>query len=102
MPTSYESLIEEIAQIHETALADGDADWNKSVLVSNWMIGERIVEVEQSKAFRAKYGEKIIKLLRRPVLKLFTYRVGHKFSINLAHSVQNLDLGFWNFYGTET
>jgi hypothetical protein len=30
MSTSYQSLVEEIAQIHETALADGDVDWNKA------------------------------------------------------------------------
>jgi len=196
---TYESLVEEISKIYETALADGDADWNKSVLVSNWKIGERIVEVEQNKVFRAKYGEKIIqtlaqdlnrklgsgfsarnlrymrkfyqeykiqkinsqinwtnyrlllsvensknrkdleeqiveqsltsqellamiasikesensekpggknefgdddkgdfsqKLLKRPKLGLFTYRVGRNFSINLARVVPNLDLGF--------
>lgn len=196
MPTSYESLVEEISQIYESALSNGDADWNKSVLTSNWKIGERIVEVEQDSNFRAKYGEKIIhtlsqdlrrklgtgfssrnlrymrqfylvyrkqsidpriswshyreivsvddkndrsrleklvvekavtvreliqirndsiqtdhkglddriketkkdqdnkKLLRKPVLQLFTYRVDRKFSMNLAHSVPNLDLGF--------
>jgi hypothetical protein len=44
MPTSYESLVEEISQIYEMALASGDADWNKSALVSNWKIGERIVK----------------------------------------------------------
>lgn len=54
MPSTYESLVEEISKIYETALADGDADWNKSVLVSNWKIGERIVEVEQNSQFRAK------------------------------------------------
>jgi hypothetical protein len=42
MLTTYESLVEEISQIYETAIASGDADWNKSVLVSNWKIGERI------------------------------------------------------------
>ncbi|MCG9875049.1 MAG: DUF1016 N-terminal domain-containing protein [Leptospiraceae bacterium] len=30
------------------------------------------------------------KLLRKPVLQLFTYRVDRKFSMNLAHSVPNL------------
>jgi endonuclease YncB( thermonuclease family) len=196
MPSSYQSLVEEISQIYESALSSGDADWNKSVLTSNWKIGERIVEVEQDSNFRAKYGEKIIhtlsqdlkrklgtgfssrnlrymrqfylvykkqsidpriswshyreivsvedkndrsrlekmvvekavtvreliqirnelfpandsqndvnslyekeiekdkKGLRKPVLQLFTYRVDRKFSMNLAHSVPNLDLGF--------
>jgi endonuclease YncB( thermonuclease family) len=32
--------------------------------------------------------------LRKPVLVLYTYRVGYRFSMNLAHSVPNLDLGF--------
>ncbi|MCG9874542.1 MAG: DUF1016 N-terminal domain-containing protein, partial [Leptospiraceae bacterium] len=63
MPSTYESLVEEISQIYETVLASGDAEWNKSVLVSNWKIGARIVEVEQNKTFRAKYGEKIIQTL---------------------------------------
>lgn len=38
-------------------------------------------------------------LLRRPVLVLYTYRVDQKFSMNLAHSVPNLDLGFRVKYG---
>ena len=63
MPSSYQSLVEEISQIYESALSSGDADWNKSVLTSNWKIGERIVEVEQDSNFRAKYGEKIIHTL---------------------------------------
>jgi endonuclease YncB( thermonuclease family) len=32
--------------------------------------------------------------LRKPVLVLYTYRVGYRFSVNLAHNVLNLDLGF--------
>lgn len=197
MLSSYQSLVTEIANIYENALASGDADWNKSVLVSNWTIGKRIVEVEQDSKFRAKYGEKIIntlsldlnrklgsgfsprnlrymrqfylvykkqsinpkiswshyreivsienqknrtaleklvleksvtvrelvefrnklinsntdgkdaenlaedietedgyKLLRKPVLRLFTYRLNRKFAMNLAQSVPNVDIGF--------
>ncbi|MCG9874087.1 MAG: DUF1016 N-terminal domain-containing protein [Leptospiraceae bacterium] len=60
---TYESLVEEISRIHESALAEGDANWNQSVLASNWKIGERIVEVEQDSKFRAKYGEKILQTL---------------------------------------
>ena len=63
MLSTYQSLVEEISQFYESALSNGDADWNKSVLASNWKIGERIVEVEQDSNFRAKYGEKIIHTL---------------------------------------
>jgi hypothetical protein len=69
MPSTYESLVEEISLIYETALASGDADWNKSVLASNWKIGERIVEVEQDSNFRAKYGEKIIHTLSQDLMR---------------------------------
>jgi hypothetical protein len=69
MPSTYQSLIEEISQIYESALADGDADWNKSVLVSNWKIGERIVEVEQNTQFRAKYGKEIIHTLSQDLMR---------------------------------
>jgi len=193
---TYQSLVEEISKIYESALAEGDANWNQSILASNWTIGHRIVEVEQDSKFRAKYGERLLntlsqdlnrklgsgfsarnlrymrqfylvykkksfnpriswshyreivsverksdteklekivlnqaitvrelikirnelfstellenedplqdendpeeekKLLRRPVLRLYTYRIDRNFSMNLAHSVPNLDVGF--------
>jgi len=63
MPSPYESLVEEISQIYESALANGDADWNKSVLASNWKICERIVEVDEVSNIRASSRATIIHTL---------------------------------------
>jgi len=60
---TYQSLVEEISKIYESALAEGDANWNQSILASNWTIGHRIVEVEQDSKFRAKYGERLLNTL---------------------------------------
>lgn len=60
---TFQSLVEEIALIHESALADGDMNWNQSILSSNWKIGQRIIEVEQDSKLRAKYGERLLNTL---------------------------------------
>jgi len=104
MPSTYESLVEEISKIYETALADGDADWNKSVLVSNWKIGERIVEVEQNSQFRAKYGEKIIQTLSKDLKRKlgggFSSRnLGYMRQFYLVYKKQSIDPRIsWSHY----
>lgn len=60
---TFQSLVEEISKIYESALAEGDAKWNQSILASNWTIGHRILEVEQDSKFRAKYGERLLNTL---------------------------------------
>ena len=101
---TYESLVEEISKIYETALADGDADWNKSVLVSNWKIGERIVEVEQNSQFRAKYGEKIIQTLSKDLKRKlgggFSSRnLGYMRQFYLVYKKQSIDPRIsWSHY----
>ena len=60
---TFQSLVEEIALIHESALTDGDMNWNQSILSSNWKIGQRIIEVEQDSKLRAKYGERLLNTL---------------------------------------
>jgi endonuclease YncB( thermonuclease family) len=86
MPASlgkqYNSLITEIAEIYESALNEGNANWNTAVLVSNWKIGEKIVKVEQGNKDRAAYGEQIIKQLSKDL----NQKYGKGFSArNLAY-----------------
>lgn len=67
MPTSlgkqYKTLIMEISNIYETALNDGSENWNRSLLTSNWKIGERIFTEEQGGKERAAYGDQVLKQL---------------------------------------
>ena len=86
MPASlgkqYNSLISEIAEIYESALNEGNENWNSAVLVSNWKIGEKIVKVEQGNQDRAAYGEQIIKQLSKDL----NQKYGKGFSArNLAY-----------------
>ncbi|MCK6380762.1 MAG: DUF1016 N-terminal domain-containing protein [Leptospiraceae bacterium] len=192
-PSLYRSLFKDISQIYDDAMSDGNSNWNKATLYSNWKIGESIVTIEQKNQTRAGYGDRVLlqlskdlnkkygkgfsernlaymrtffsmydlgeihseltwshyKLLllvsdmekriglekkaiqsnlsvfefknvirktlkdqapktgvesadkplkdrlKRPVMSLYTYRVLQKFSSDFAHSVQNLDLGFY-------
>jgi endonuclease YncB( thermonuclease family) len=53
----------EISNIYETALNDGSENWNRSLLTSNWKIGERIFTEEQGGNERAPYGNQVLKQL---------------------------------------
>jgi len=70
-PTTYHSLLKDISQIYEVALSDGNENWNKAALYSNWKIGERIVKIEQGNKERAAYGDRILKELSRDLNKKF-------------------------------
>ncbi len=70
-PTTYHSLLKDISQIYEVALSDGNENWNKAALYSNWKIGERIVKIEQGNKERAAYGDRILKDLSRDLNKKF-------------------------------
>jgi len=70
-PTTYHSLLKDISQIYEVALSDGNENWNKAALYSNWRIGERIVKIEQGNKERAAYGDRILKELSRDLNKKF-------------------------------
>ncbi len=69
--TTYHSLLRDISQIYEVALSDGNENWNKVTLYSNWKIGERIVKIEQGNKERASYGDRILKELSRDLNKKF-------------------------------
>ncbi len=69
--TTYHSLLKDISQIYEVALSDGNENWNKATLYSNWKIGERIVKIEQGNKERAAYGDRILKELSRDLNKKF-------------------------------
>lgn len=70
-PSSYNTLLKDISQIHEYALSDSDENRNKAVLFSNWKIGERIVKIEQGNKERASYGDKVLVQLSRDLNRKF-------------------------------
>ncbi|MEI7013846.1 DUF1016 N-terminal domain-containing protein [Leptospira licerasiae] len=53
----------DVARIYEDFQSTANSDWNKSSLVGNWKIGQRIVEVEQGNRQRAGYGDRILRQL---------------------------------------
>ena len=63
--TQYNSILKDISKIYEQSLNDGNEDWNKAVLSSNWKIGQRIIEVTQEKKTRAAYGDKVLNQLSK-------------------------------------
>ena len=68
----YNSILKDISKIYEQSLNDGNEDWNKAVLSSNWKIGERIIEIKQGKKERAAYGDKVLKQLSKDLSKKYT------------------------------
>ena len=88
--TQYNSILKDISKIYEQSLNDGNEDWNKAVLSSNYIraakrewawatssvrrerksrkIGQRIIEVTQEKKTRAAYGDKVLNQLSKDSL----------------------------------
>ncbi|EPG65765.1 DUF1016 N-terminal domain-containing protein [Leptospira wolffii] len=70
-PNTYQSLLTDVARIYEDFQSTANSDWNKSSLVGNWKIGQRIVEVEQGNRERAVYGDRILKQLSQDLNRRF-------------------------------
>ena len=69
--TQYNSILKDISKIYEQSLEEGNEDWNKAILSSNWKIGERIIEIKQGKKERAAYGDKVLKQLSKDLSKKY-------------------------------
>jgi endonuclease YncB( thermonuclease family) len=63
--SQYNDTFNDISKIYEQSLREGNDDWNKAVLTSNWKIGLKIIEVTQEKKSRATYGNKILHQLSK-------------------------------------
>ena len=59
----FESLVDDILQIHKQAQAFATKAVNIGLTVRNWLIGYRIVEFEQNGQDRATYGERLLPAL---------------------------------------
>ncbi len=59
--SEYKSLVSEITVIYKNSLLESDSDWNKSILMGNWSIGNSITFLFDSNPTISKYGEQIIK-----------------------------------------
>ena len=67
----YNTILSDISKIYEQSLEEGNEDWNKAVLSSNWKIGQRIIEVTQGKKARANYGEQVLKQLSKDLTRRY-------------------------------
>jgi hypothetical protein len=57
---NYDSLIESLRHVHDTALDHAARTANRSLVLRNWLVGARLVEFEQQGEDRAVYGEKLL------------------------------------------
>ncbi len=57
---NYDSLIESLRQVHDTALDHAARTVNRSLVLRNWLVGAHLVEFEQQGEDRAVYGEKLL------------------------------------------
>jgi predicted nuclease of restriction endonuclease-like (RecB) superfamily len=62
---SYQSLVDAIAQVHDTAQRQTVQAVNLALTLRNWIIGYHIVEYEQHGQDRAQYGQGLLKTLTR-------------------------------------
>lgn len=60
---NYESLISNIAEIHQQAQAGAAGAVNRHLIIRNWLIGAYLVEFEQYGEDRARYGVGLLKRL---------------------------------------
>ncbi|HMV44433.1 MAG TPA: DUF1016 N-terminal domain-containing protein [Leptospiraceae bacterium] len=69
--TQYHNVLKDISKIYEQSLEEGNEDWNKAVLSSNWKIGQRIIEITQKKKARANYGDQVLKQLSKDLSRKY-------------------------------
>ncbi len=62
---SYQTLVDAIAQVHDTAQRQAAQAVNLRLTLRNWLIGYHIVEYEQHGQDRAEYGAKLPDTLSR-------------------------------------
>jgi DUF1016 N-terminal domain len=70
--TQYKSVLKDIINIYEQSMNDGNEDWNKAILTSNWGIGKRIIKIKQMNSERAAYGDHVIKQLSKDLNKKYS------------------------------
>jgi hypothetical protein len=70
--TQYKSVLKDIINIYEQSMNDGNDDWNKAILTSNWGIGKRIIKIKQMNSERAAYGDQVLKQLSKDLNKKYS------------------------------
>jgi predicted nuclease of restriction endonuclease-like (RecB) superfamily len=73
---SYQSLVDAIAQVHDTSLRQTVQAINLALTLRNWLIGYHIVEYEQHGQDRAEYGARLLDELARDLKR----RIGKGFT----------------------
>jgi len=101
---NYESLLEDVAALHEENLRIALPTRNFDVLCNYWRMGRHIVDVEQDKQARARYGANVIRRLSADLTA--RYRKGfsrrmleYMRSLALEYRMEALSPGLtWNHY----
>lgn len=65
------NLFDDVRHIIEKGRATAYAAVEQSVIVTNWFLGQRIVEEEQEGETRVQYGKKLIKELAEKLVPLY-------------------------------
>lgn len=65
------NLFDDVRHIIEKGRATAYVAVEQSVIVTNWFLGQRIVEEEQEGETRAQYGKKLIKELAEKLVPLY-------------------------------
>jgi predicted nuclease of restriction endonuclease-like (RecB) superfamily len=73
---NYQSLVDAIAQVHDTAQRQAVQTVNLALTLRNWLIGYHIFEYEQRGQDRAEYGERLLETLARDLKR----RIGKGFT----------------------
>ena len=69
--TNYEAILENLASVVQEARSSAVRSVNAVMTAAYWLIGQRIVEFEQSGEPRASYGEERLSRLARDLTRRF-------------------------------
>ncbi len=86
--SEFNRLVERIAQLVDEAKSEVTRHINDKLVITNWHIGQYIVEFEQQGHTRAKYGDALISKLS----KILTLRLGKGYSRSNLQNMRKLYL----------
>lgn len=91
--SAFENLVERIVSLVSDARGKILREIDDSLVITNWHIGEYIVEFEQDGHVRANYGEGLMKKLS----KRLTLRLGKGYSLSNLHNMRRFYICYPKF-----
>jgi len=91
--SAFENLVERIVSLVSDARGKILREIDDTLVITNWHIGEYIVEFEQDGHARANYGDGLMKKLS----KRLTLRLGKGYSLSNLHNMRRLYLCYPKF-----